>query len=1337
MSLLSTLKKHVARLISMKLMPWLLSGLVMLAGALITYSLWASAQREDSKKLRANLEYSADVAATNIYNRINAFQVVMRGVKGYIDGSNEVTTDEFHQYVQSLQLNTYTGLKGVALVQLVKDADKASHIKEKRQHGFPDYKIYPEGTRDFYTPITTIEPYDEENAKALGFDTSTAAAARIAMARSRDDNDIRITSRFTLIQDINKENVHAFVMYLPIYKKGAPLNTIAEKRNAITAWVDTPFRLNDLMAGLSGEIDPDIDIEIYDSEKVSDASLLYHSDKTSHIQRRAQGDLQTTRILDIAGSRWTILSSTTPAFAERIITNKKSTLVALTGIALTMLLGLSIWFLIRGRQSADARYQQLFDQTGDGVLVLNREHAVLEANNSALQMLDYERDALLKMRMHDILAAHELARLEPSVRKVMSGNVLYEECAFVRSNGEEFTVEVSCQKLGADTYFLNVRDLSERKKTEDRIKQLTQLYQALSQINQAIVRMENEDDLFPLVCRCAVDLGGMKMAWIGQLDEASSAILPVAVYGSGVEYTESLSLTIQEDLPGGQGPTGICLRENRIMILNDYLTNKVTEHWHDWAKQFGWESAATFPIQRNGKPFAALNVYQTKPNGFDEEITNLLKELTTDISFALNNFDHEAQRLKLVQDLEGAYNRINHILNVSPAIIYSLKTRTGHKDFVVDFIGDNIQKLTGYAAKDWYSPRFWLNHVHPDDRATVMKAQQELLTQGYLNHQYRFVHADGSVIWIDDQLMLIRDSAGKPVEVVGAWLDITDSKIAEERLRVNAQVFEFSREGIITTDAYNNILTVNKAFTEITGYKAEEIIGKNPRILASGITNKAFYKAMWQQIVHKGYWQGEVLNRRKDGEFFSERLSISTIRNQDGKITQHIGIISDLSEHKLAEQRIEFLSNFDALTQLPNRSLLSDRATLALAAANRGSEPLALVYLDLDRFKFVNESLGPSIGDALLKELAQRLLNTLRPEDTLSRQGGDEFIMLLPGTDAEGAAHVAKKLLEIVSKPFTFGSQRITLTSSIGIAEFPQDGDSFEQLTQSADAALYRAKQAGRNNFQFFTQQMHEQAYEVLQIENELRQALEQHEFELYYQPQVDIVTSRIIGAEALIRWRHPKKGMVSPASFIPIAEESSLINEIGNWVLNTALHQLASWQSAGIAIVPVAVNLSIVQFRQDSLYEFICDGLRETKLDPAMLELEMTESIAMEDSERTIRVLNQLKALGVNLSIDDFGTGYSSLNYLKQFKIDKLKIDQSFVRDMELFPEDAAIITAIIGMAKGLGFKAIAEGVETRQQLEFLLEQQCDQVQGYLFSKPLPAKDFELLLRKGEILLD
>jgi PAS domain S-box-containing protein len=333
----------------------------------------------------------------------------------------------------------------------------------------------------------------------------------------------------------------------------------------------------------------------------------------------------------------------------------------------------------------------------------------------------------------------------------------------------------------------------------------------------------------------------MKMAWIGQLDKNTSQILPAAVYGSGVEYINDLTFSILENSPDGQGPTGIAMRENRVIIINDYLSDPLTSHWHDRAAAFGWKSAASFPIQRNGKPFAVLNVYHTIHHGFDEEATNLLREMTTDVSFALNNFDHEAQRLHLTHDLKDAYDRIRHILNVSPAIIYSLKAQHGSDDFIVDFIGHNIQKLTGFNTKDWRAPHFWIDHVHPDDRAAVLQAQKSLIENGSLSHQYRFLHADGSVIWIDDKLMLIRDSSGKPAEAVGAWLDITDDKIAEELLRVNAQVFEFSREGIITTDANNKILTVNKAFTEITGYKAKEVIGKNPRILASGTTNKAFY----------------------------------------------------------------------------------------------------------------------------------------------------------------------------------------------------------------------------------------------------------------------------------------------------------------------------------------------------------------------------------------------------------------------------------------------------------------------------------------------------------------
>jgi diguanylate cyclase (GGDEF)-like protein/PAS domain S-box-containing protein len=559
--------------------------------------------------------------------------------------------------------------------------------------------------------------------------------------------------------------------------------------------------------------------------------------------------------------------------------------------------------------------------------------------------------------------------------------------------------------------------------------------------------------------------------------------------------------------------------------------------------------------------------------------------------------------------------------------------------------------------------------------------------------------------------------------------DVTARRQAEQQLRLQAQVFESGRDGVVITDANNAIVTVNRAFTEITGFAPEDVIGKDPRLLASGKQDKAFYEAMWRGILSHGYWQGEVIGRRKNGELFPQWLSISLAREK-ARTVQHIGILSDLSTHKAAEERIQFLSNFDPLTRLPNRDLLRDRAQLVLASARRANSSVALMYIDLDRFKLVNDSLGHSAGDQLLQKLSERLPGHLHADDTLCHQGGDEFVLLLPNTNVDAAAHTARRMLDVIAQPFIIDDQRLTLTASIGVAEFPHDGDNFEQLAQAADTALYRAKQGGRNTFQFFTRQMHEQAHEVLQVEGELRQALERSEFLLHYQPQVDAKTLRIIGAEALIRWQHPKKGLVLPAHFIPIAEESGLIIDIGDWVLHTAIRQAVDWQAAGLPIVPVAVNLSVAQFRQDTLYQTVAQALRASKLDPAMLELEMTEGIAMENSQRTIEVLDQLHALGVALSIDDFGTGYSSLSYLKRFNIDKLKIDQSFVRDLGRDAEDTAIVTAIIGMAKGLGFGTIAEGVETQEQLDFLREKQCDEIQGYLFSRPLPAQMFAELLR-------
>ena len=437
-------------------------------------------------------------------------------------------------------------------------------------------------------------------------------------------------------------------------------------------------------------------------------------------------------------------------------------------------------------------------------------------------------------------------------------------------------------------------------------------------------------------------------------------------------------------------------------------------------------------------------------------------------------------------------------------------------------------------------------------------------------------------------------------------------------------------------------------------------------------------------------------------------------------------------ERMQAQSKIEYLAHFDPLTKLPNRTLLTDRVNNMLQLSTRDHSGLALLYLDLDRFKNVNDSLGHAVGDKLLQQVADRLSETLRDVDTVSRFGGDEFVALLPGTDSEGATRVASKLIEVLAKPYHIKPHDLSLTASIGIAMFPENGQDFATLSRAADTALYRAKHAGRNGYQFFTEELHRKAMRTLEIEGALRHALERNELVVYYQPQVDAMSSRIVGAEALVRWQHPQWGLTPPGEFIPIAEEVGLIADIGDWVMREAIRQNAEWQQQGLSIVPVAVNLSMMQFRQNTLVDMVSATLSEFQLKPEFLELELTESIAMENIEFTISTVQRLHALGPKLSIDDFGTGYSSLSYLKRFAVDKLKIDQSFVQNLAHDANDEAIVIAIINMAKSLGFRVIAEGVETAEQFAFLRARQCDEIQGYLFSRPVAAEAFAKLLAMG-----
>jgi diguanylate cyclase (GGDEF)-like protein len=705
------------------------------------------------------------------------------------------------------------------------------------------------------------------------------------------------------------------------------------------------------------------------------------------------------------------------------------------------------------------------------------DQRTLAAVQAALTQATQTRLAFM---LFGLLLGSLLWRVRRNLHAVLGASVSELHSRIARLGSGDFatpivvTKEMSNSVLGwlSETQIKLAGIDAERQAAQARQQRVTQLYAALSQCNQAIVRCSDESELFRQICHDVVTFGGMAMAWIGELDPQSGLIAPTATFGDGIGYLEGLRISVDPAEPHGRGPSGIALREDRPYWCQDFLHDPATAPWHERAELFGWRASAALPLHRDGKPAGVFNIYADVVHAFDEDVRKLLEEMVLDIDHALKNFAREKQR-------------------------------------------------------------------------------QE------------------------------------------------------------------------------------------------------------------------------------------------------------------------------AEARIQYLAHFDALTGLPNRAQLEDRARYALSLAQRNHVSLAVMFLDLDHFKDINDSLGHSIGDVLLIELAKRLRQVLRDDDTVSRLGGDEFIFLLYGIDAQGAAHVAQKLLEVIAEPYRIDHYDLNVSGSIGIALYPGDGGDLESLSKSADAAMYHVKQEGRRGYRFFTSEMQSRSARHLQLVNALRLALERDQMQVHYQPQIAMHGQAIVGAEALLRWTHPELGPVSPAEFIPAAEDSGLILPIGEWVLRQAARQAKQWMQDGLPPLVMAVNLSAVQFRHPDLPALVSRILDEEGLPPEYLELELTEGVAMHDPQGAIAVMNNLHERGVRMSIDDFGTGYSSLSHLKKFKVYKLKIDQSFVRDISTDPEDKAIVGAIINMAKSLGLQTIAEGVETAGQLAFLHEQGCDETQGYYFSRPLPAEQF------------
>ncbi|MEW5992833.1 MAG: EAL domain-containing protein [Candidatus Zixiibacteriota bacterium] len=1005
---------------------------VVLAVSLVITTLGAYiAQVYVDQRTTDRFQFEVTDARERIAKRMLEYEQVLRGGVALNTTNRElVSRQQWHDYVAALDIQTYfPGIQGIGVSLMLRPDEVATHEAALRKEGFSHYGIRPAGEREQYSAIVYLEPFDWRNQRAFGYDMYSEPVRRAAMAQARDSGQPAVSGRVILVQETEQDVQAGFLMYLPYYRHGLPLDTVEQRRQALIGYVYSPFRMKDLMRGILGSTTMDLGFTLYDGEGgLTTETLLYESDTETPAH---QAKYRLTTPIPLNGRTWTAVFHSRPAFDTALDSNQPL-LIGIGGLIVDIQLFTIIMSLAGERRRVQAKAEQM------------------------------------------------TAELRTSTERLR----LAQEAA------------------GIGTWDYNLAD------------------------------------------------------------------------GSLV--------------------------------------------WDD-------RMCAIFGVARS--------------------------------------------------DLNGTYDD-------------------------------------------------WANRVHPADLAQASRELQLAINgvQGF-NTEFRIVLPDGQIRTLEAHAVVLRNETSEAQHVIGINRDITDRARMEERLRLAASVFDHAHEGIIITDPNERILEVNRTFTELTGYSHDEAVGQTPRLLKSGRQSREFYVELWDKLKRDGFWRGEMWNRHKNGDEFAELINISTVRGAGGHVTHYVATFSDITIIKEQQQALERMALYDALTQLPNRVLLADRMTQAMARAHRGGKLLAVCYLDLDGFKPVNDHYGHEAGDQLLVQVAQRLNSHLREDDSVARLGGDEFVLLLGGITTIAECELAlERLLHTIAATYTLADgHTLNISASIGVTLYPLDDADPDALLRHADQAMYQAKQGGRNRYYLFDPEHDRLTQEHREQLSRIEAALAAEEFVLHYQPKVDMRSGRVVGAEALIRWQHPEHGLLPPAQFLPVIEDTPFAIRLGEWVLRTALAQLAAWWAEGLEL-GISINISGNHLQNTGFAAHLASLLATyPDLPSEHIELEVLETAALQDIAQVSSIIAQCRKLGVTIAIDDFGTGYSSLTYLKRLPVDTLKIDQSFVRDMLADPEDFAIIEGIIGLTQAFRRRVVAEGVETDEHGALLLRLGCDLAQGYGIARPMP----------------